>query len=227
MEGPRLVTRGEDRLEVVRPLDAHLRAVARDTIGFMPEDEGLALYESALEAGRLGPMLEIGSYCGKSAIYLGAAAREMSTVLYSVDHHRGSEEQQPGQEYFDERLVDEEGNVDTLPTFVETILRAGLDDAVRPIVGYSTEVARGWNVPLSLVFIDGSHDEADALADLDAWSPHIVAGGRLAIHDVFEHPSEGGRGPFRAYERAVDSGRFEEVAREGSLRVLRKVDHGL
>jgi MMP 1-O-methyltransferase len=202
-------------------MDAELRAAARAAIGFMPEPEGLALYEAGLTAGRLGPLLEIGSYCGKSAVYLGAAARATGTRLFSIDHHRGSEEHQPGQEYFDERLYDAgAGRVDTFPEFKRTIEAARLGDVVMGIVGDSASIAEDWDTPLGLVFVDGGHSAVAAHADYEGWHRHLVEGGLLVIHDVFEDPSEGGRPPFEIYRRAVNEGSFTEVGRVGSLRVL-------
>ena len=203
-------------------MDARLRAAAERARGFMPPDEGLALYEAALAAPE-GPLLEIGSYCGKSAVYLGAAARERGTVLYTIDHHRGSEEHQPGEEYHDRDLVDAEGRVDTLPELRRTIEGAELDDVVVPVVARSTVAARGWATPLSLLFVDGGHSQAAADADYECWSPHVAPGGLLAIHDVFEDPAEGGRPPYVVYRRAIGSGAFVEVSAAGSLRVLRRV----
>jgi predicted O-methyltransferase YrrM len=208
-------------------MDATLRDAARRAIGFMPDDEGLALYEAGLEGGRLGPLLEIGSYCGKSAIYLGAAARVAGVTLYSIDHHRGSEEHQPGQEYFDPRLSDEHaGRVDTWPEFRRTIAAAGLDDVVEGIVGDSAEIASTWETPLGLVFIDGGHGAPAAHADYDEWSRHIAPGGLLVIHDVFEDPAEGGRPPYEIYRRAIDEGGLVEQRAVGSLRVLRSAASG-
>ena len=190
----------------------------------MPEPEGLALYEAGLEGARVGPMVEIGSYCGKSAIYLGAAAEERMAVLFSIDHHHGSEEHQPGQEYHDPRLVDPAtGKVDTLPIFKRTIVEAGLENSVVAVVGDSAAIAAQWSRPLGLVFIDGGHSEEAASADLDGWSPHLLPGGLLLIHDVFTDPAAGGRPPFLIYERALASGDFEEVRAVDSLRVLRKL----
>jgi MMP 1-O-methyltransferase len=204
-------------------MDEQLRIAAREAIGFMPETEGLALYEAGLEGARIGPMLEIGSYCGKSAIYLGAAAEERMAVLFSIDHHGGSEEHQPGEEYHDPRLVDPEtGRVDTLPTFKRTIVEAGLENSVVAVVGDSATIAARWTRPLGLVFIDGGHSQEAADADLDGWSPHLLPRGLLLIHDVFPNPADGGRPPFNIYERALASGDYEEVRAVGSLRVLRK-----
>lgn len=191
----------------------------------MPEAEGLALYRAALAATATGPLLEIGSYCGVSAIYLGSAAREAGSVLFSIDHHRGSEEHQPGEAYHDRRLTDPDGRVDTLPTFRRTLERAGLLHWVVPMVAASSVVARHWATPLGLVFIDGGHSLEAAAADYAGWAGHVAPGGLLAIHDVFPDPAAGGRPPFAVYQRALADG-FVESAAEGSLRVLRRPARG-
>src|SRR5262245_62397623 len=139
-------------------MDAHLLAVARDARGFMPDDEGAALYEAGLAVGASGPLLEIGTYCGKSAVYLGAAAREQGTVVFTVDHHRGSEENQAGWEHHDAALVDPRtGRMDTLPMFRRTIEDAGLEDVVIAVIGDSPTIARHWHTPLGLCIIAGGH----------------------------------------------------------------------
>ena len=204
-------------------MDDHLREVAEAAIGFMPPDEGMALYRVGLRAADVGPLLEIGSYCGKSAVYLGAAAQEQKTVLFTIDHHRGSEENQAGWEHHDSQLVDSRtGRMDTLPFFRRTIEEAGLEDSVVAIVGPSDVVGTYWTTPLGLVFIDGGHGSEPAHRDYETWAPKVAAGGLLAIHDVFPDPAQGGRPPYEIYTRALESGRFDEVddARCGSLRVL-------
>ena len=188
----------------------------------MPADEGLALYEAGLDAGTLGPLLEIGTYCGKSAVYLGAAARERGTVLFTIDHHRGSEEMQSEWEHHDPDVVDPRtGRMDSLPFFRRTMDEAKLDGVVIAIVGDSPVVAQHWTTPVGLVFIDGGHSEHIAMADYESWNDKLVPNGLLAIHDVFENPADGGRGPFRVFERAREEG-FEQTAAVGSLRVLAK-----
>lgn len=204
-------------------MDALLSEVARRAIGFMPEDEGLALYRAGLLAARVGPLLEIGSYCGKSAVYLGAAAHSGGTVLYSIDHHRGSEEHQCGEEYHDPRVVDPGGRVDTLPQFLGTLHEAGLTGVVLPIVARSEELGRAWQEPVGLVFIDGGHAASQVAADYEAWAPHVRPAGLLAIHDVFVDPADGGRAPYEVYRRALQSRAFEEISATGSLRVLQRV----
>jgi predicted O-methyltransferase YrrM len=201
-----------------------LLALARAATGFMPDDEGLLLHRVARERLPLGPVLEIGSYCGKSAIYLGAAAREVGGTVFTVDHHRGSEENQAGWEHHDPTLVDPAtGLMDTLPSFRRTIAEAGLEDEVVAVVGRSTTVSALWRTPLSMVFIDGGHAEVHAHADYTGWARWLVADGRLVIHDVFPDPADGGRPPHDVFRRALDSGDFTEVEALGSMRVLRRV----
>lgn len=192
--------------------------------GFMDPAEGAALYEAALACAPRGPCLEIGAYCGKSAVYLGTACQAAGRVLFSVDHHRGSEENQPGWEYHDAELWDDAaGAMDTLPFLRTTLRRAGLEDVVFPVVGRSALIAKAWATPLSFLFIDGGHTMEHALGDWRRWTPHLMAGGTLAIHDVFPDPADGGRPPFEIYQRALASDLFEEVAAVKSLRVLRRV----
>jgi predicted O-methyltransferase YrrM len=205
-------------------VDPVLLAAAREAEGFMPDDEGLALHDAALSSAAVGPLLEIGTYCGKSAIYLGAAARAARTVCFTVDHHRGSEENQAGWEHHDERLVDPRtGRMDTLPFFRRTIESTGLEDVVIAVIGESATVARYWATPLGLCFIDGGHAYDVAVADYEAWSPFVAPGGLLVFHDVFEDPADGGQAPFLVWQRAVGSGAFAPRATTGSLRVLERV----
>ncbi len=197
--------------------------LARAARGFMPDDEGLALHRLARERLTHGPVLEIGSYCGKSAVYLGAAAREVGGLVFSVDHHHGSEENQAGWDHHDPTLVDPTtGRMDTLPSFRRTIGSAGLEDVVVAVVGESATVAAHWRTPLSLLFVDGGHGAGPAQSDYDGWARWVMAGGLLAIHDVFPDPADGGRPPYDVYLRALGSGSFAEVEAVGSLRVLRR-----
>ncbi|MGH3370234.1 MAG: class I SAM-dependent methyltransferase, partial [Nocardioidaceae bacterium] len=196
--------------------------------GFMPPDEGLALHDAAAslpESDVLpGPLLEVGSYCGKSSVYLGAAARRQGRLLFAVDHHRGSEENQAGWEHHEPDLVDpESGLMDTLPQFRRTIFGAGLEDTVVAMVGESAPLAAVWTTPLALLFIDGGHGREPAHRDYEGWTPHVRPGGLLLIHDVFPDPADGGRPPFEIYVRALESGRFREERAVGSLRILRRV----
>lgn len=211
-------------------VDARLRAIAEAARGFMPVDEGLALHDAAADAARAHPglpLLEVGTYCGKSAVYLGAACLEVDprAVLFTVDHHRGSEENQAGWEHHDSSLVDPlTGKLNTLPTFIRTMHEADLEGTVVGVVGLSPVVASHWHAPLAFLFIDGGHGVEPARTDYQSWTPKVVRGGTLAIHDVFPDPAAGGRPPYEEiYLPALESGQFEEIGATGSLRVLRRV----
>jgi predicted O-methyltransferase YrrM len=201
-----------------------LRYAAERAKGFMPPQEGLTLFELAAKYGLRGPICEIGSYCGKSAIYLGAGARHAGTVVFTVDHHRGSEEIQPGWAHHDPTLMDPRfGKMDSLPFFRSTIASADLEDVVIGIVGASATVSRFWNTPIGLLFIDGGHSEEPVTEDYEGWAPHVVEGGALVFHDIHPDPAAGGQAPYRVYQRALASGAFTEVRVEGSLRALERV----
>ena len=205
-------------------MPADLLAHARAAKGFMPEDEGELLHRWARERLPHGPALEVGTYCGKSAIWLGAAAREVGGTVFTVDHHRGSEENQAGWEHHDDSLVDADlGLMDTLPTFRRTIAAAGLEEQVVAVVGRSQAVSRWWRTPLSLLFIDGGHGVEPARADFQGWPQWVMSGGALVIHDVFPDPADGGRPPYeQIYLPALASGAFTEADVVGSMRVLRR-----
>jgi predicted O-methyltransferase YrrM len=208
-------------------------AAAEAATGFMPAAEGLALCAMAEEYAAAGPVLEVGSYCGKSAIYLAAGVRAarkrgVTQQVVTVDHHRGSEEHQVGWEYHDTSLVDPAtGRFDTLPRLRATLAAAGVEDDVVAVVGRSADVARLWRTPLGMLFIDGGHTEAAAQWDYDGWAPWVALGGVLAIHDVYPDPADGGQAPYLIYQRALASGAFTEVRHEGSLRVLERIADGI
>lgn len=189
--------------------------------GFLDEREAYRLYELALKAGKNGPCLEIGSYCGKSSVYLGMACKENSTVLFSIDHHGGSEEQQPGEEYFDPDLLDKDmGRVDTLKHFRKTITDFDLDDVVIPVIGRSATIGLIWKTPLSLIFIDGSHAYESVLSDYNLWANNLIPGGYLLFHDIFSDPAKGGQAPYLVYMKAVESGLYEVKPMCESLGIL-------
>ncbi|MEO1057088.1 MAG: class I SAM-dependent methyltransferase [Actinomycetota bacterium] len=210
-------------------MDASRRDQALATKGFMPAEEGDALHEAALQAVEAvpnAPLLEVGSYCGRSTVWLGDAAQHRGRLLFALDHHRGSEENQAGWEHHDPSVVDADtGRMDTLPTFRRTIEAAGLESTVVALVGPSPAIAASWGTPLSLLFIDGGHGAEPARADYAGWTPHVAIGGILAIHDVFPDPADGGRPPYEEiFLPALESGRFRLESATGSLRVLRRVD---
>ena len=206
-------------------MDSNQLEVAEAVKGFLPKNEAAALYDAAVAVEVDGPLLEVGSYCGKSSVYLGYAAQRIGRVLYALDHHRGSEENQAGWEHHDPELIDKQkGVMDTLPYFRDAIFAAGLEHVVIALVGHSGVIARNWTTPLSFLFIDGGHGEEPAKADFNGWVPKVKEGGTLAIHDVFPNPKDGGRPPYeQIYLPAIESGNCTELHVECSLRILKRV----
>jgi predicted O-methyltransferase YrrM len=204
---------------VTRPLDFDFLNTIK---GFMDNDEALRLYDLSLTASKMGPVLEIGSYCGRSAAIIGSACKQNNGILFSIDHHGGSEEQQPGEEYFDADLYDEKtSTINTFPFFRQTLVLAGLKDTVVPIVCASKIAGRMWKTPLSMVFIDGGHSFEAVHKDFFNWAPHLLPGGFLVIHDIFFNPEEGGQPPRQVYELAQATKRYDVLDMTKTLGVLR------
>ncbi len=191
--------------------------------GFLSKEEAHRLYELAREASKRGPCLEIGSYCGKSSAYIGLGCKKSGGILFSIDHHEGSEEQQPGQDYFDPELLDAKTRkINTFPLFYKVIHKIGLTGTVVPVVSSSAVAARFWNTPVSLIFIDGGHTFEAAFTDYSSWVSHLMPNGYLAIHDIFPDKRQGGQAPRCIYNMAVNSGLFEELPMVETLGILKR-----
>lgn len=192
-----------------------LVGIAGEARGWLFPDEGPALHAAALSIPS-GPIIEVGSYCGKSTVYLGAAARELDTLVFAVDHHRGSPEMQPGHENHNLDVVDGEVGVhDTLTHFRHTILRAGLEPWVVAVVGESGSVSRYWRAQAGMVFIDATHYYDWVKNDYLGWARWVAPGGVLAFHDTTIPDIDR-----VAVEALADGFEFEQQV--DTLRILRR-----
>lgn len=201
-----------------------LQAIAARTKGFLPDDEAAALRAAAAQA-EPGLWLEVGTYCGKSTVHLGGVARDRGAHLVTLDHHHGSEENQPGWEWHDPSLVDPHtGRIDTLPFLRHALADAGLESTVSVLVASTQQAARWWSTPLDFLFLDGNHTEEVAQHDYAAFAPHLVPGALMAVHDVFPDPRDGGQPPWHVVQRALGEGTFTQVGECGSLRVLQRTE---
>ena len=204
--------------------ESHFTELASKVKGYLAEDEGQALFDLALEAASYGPCLEIGSFCGKSAVYLGTACKIKGVTLFTIDHHTGSEEQQPGQLYFDPEIYDDrKGEINSFPLLRETLRKAELENTVVPMVTWSEVAARNWTTPLGLVFIDGGHSYEAALTDYLCWYEHLVPGGYLIFHDIYMDPTKGGQAPYEVYKKALESKLFDKMPMVNSLGILKRL----
>jgi hypothetical protein len=199
--------------------------IALDSVkGFLSEEEGDALYQHGCNACARGPLIEIGSYCGRSTLFLAMACRDRGGHVLAVDHHRGSEEHQPGELFHDPGLLDDDGaGIDSFRAFRGNLERAGLESVVIPVVAPSTRFAACYPGAAGLVFIDGGHSLDAALADYRAWAPKIAPEGLLAVHDVYPDAARGGQAPITVWRLALASGLFEVLDAVDSLRILRRI----
>ncbi len=142
--------------------------ILKDVPGWLTIHEGQFLEKAALAQKRkAGAIVEIGSFRGKSTIWLTLAGDR----VWAVDPHEGK--------YSGGRTAS------TLPGFLKNLSRAGVRTLVTPVVKTSMAAARTWHRPIKLLFIDALHDEAHAKEDVMLWSPHVVEGGMVAMHDAF------------------------------------------
>ena len=193
----------------------------KDIKGFMPEHEGKALYKWARKFSEYGPLLEIGTYCGKSSMFLSEGAQANNQYVYTIDHHMGSEEHQVNEEYFDIEIFDElSKRINSFPLFLENINNFGIKNIV-PIVNESSLVAESWSSPLAMVFIDGGHSLETAMNDFVSWHEKIISGGALVIHDIFENSEDGGQAPYEVYMHALRNG-FNDFDRVDTIVCLKK-----
>ena len=191
--------------------------------GFLAHEEGLFLYELTKKYCLKNFAVEIGSYCGKSACYIGQACKENKTYLMTIDHHRGSEEQQYGEEYFDpEEYNYDKKIVDTLPTLLKNIQKFRFEEVILPVINSSELASKDIENNIDLVFIDGSHTFESTRKDYVSWKNKIRIGGILAIHDVYDSEVEGGQAPKEIYEKAL-SENFKLLKRVNSLVALLRI----
>ena len=190
--------------------------------GFLDLNEGIALYEEVKRVSENNFCVEIGSYCGKSTCFIGQACKENKSKLITIDHHKGSEEQQLGELYFDAEVYDEKlGRVNTLPLLEKNLAKFDLEDVVKPLVMDSISASKIVENNADLIFIDGSHTFESAESDYELWKNKIKKGGTLAIHDIYDSEDEGGQAPNKIFKQSLNEG-FNFIKRVKSLVLLQK-----
>ena len=195
-----------------------------DVKGFLSDKEAKKLQELFLNVHHLGAVLEIGTYCGKSTLNFAHVAKKINGLVFTVDHHTGSEEHQLGEEYHDEDLFDKRLNkFNTLPEFLKNIRSSNLGQFIIPVINKSSEASETFSELISMLFIDGGHSSEAAFSDYNSWKDKICSGGLLVIHDVFPNPKDGGRPPFEIYSAAQKSKEFDDLGIYETLGILKKI----
>ena len=178
-----------------------------DVKGFLSDKEAKKLQELFLNVHHLGAVLEIGTYCGKSTLNFAHVAKKINGLVYTVDHHIGSEEHQLGEEYFDQENFDETLNrVNTIPLLQKNLEEVKEITNIIPIIGDANTISQSWQTRLGMLFIDGSHSFESANNDYENWKHLIEKHGALAFHDIYEDPSKGGQAPYKVFQKAIDDG---------------------
>ncbi|MGI9538610.1 MAG: class I SAM-dependent methyltransferase, partial [Miltoncostaeaceae bacterium] len=193
-----------DRRAAVRDV----RDRVADVEGWLTDGEGALLYELA-RGNRGGAIVEIGSWKGRSTIWLAEGSRAgRGAVVVAIDPHTGSEEHRADGEV-----------VDTFSEFRTNLAMAGVEEVVRPERAMSVDAAARVDEPVGLLFIDGAHDRDSVLADIDAWFPKLAPHGMIAFHDV----TASWPGVARAIgERLVEPGRVDRLRFVHSIVYARK-----
>ena len=178
--------------------------------GWLAILEGLWLYRAAIKVKK-GCIVEIGSWKGKSTVWLARGSQSgTKATVYAIDPHTGSEEHK------------EKGTVWTYDTFLKNITMAGVKDIVVPIVKTSEEAVKGWDKPIELLFIDGSHEYEDVKLDFELWSPHLVKGGLIAFHDSVQ--GAGWKDPIKlVQERIYNNKDFTDVREICTITFAKKI----
>jgi MMP 1-O-methyltransferase len=177
--------------------------------GFLSDSEGETLYNLAKNCKGNGVIVEIGSWKGKSTIWLGSGSKAGNKVkVYAIDPHTGSSEHQKESE-----------KVWTFEEFKKNITNAKVDDIISPIVKTSEEAAKNFNEPIELIFIDGAHEYESVKLDYDLWFPKVLNDGIMAFDDTV-----GWEGPKQVVDDNVyKSNHFKKVKIVDSITLAQKV----
>jgi predicted O-methyltransferase YrrM len=177
-----------------------VRRTASAVEGWLSDDQGRALHAAAAATTGRGAIVEIGSWQGRSTIWLASGARQAGQRVVAIDPHAGSHED-PSARTFD--------------IFRTNLERAGLAGQVEVMVMTSADAARKVEGPLELLFVDGDHSLEGAARDADLWLPRVLPGGGVMLHDV---ATSGYAGPRRIFQRRICwSPQFHRIRRVGSM----------
>jgi len=196
-------------------------------MGLITEREGETLYNLAKNGPGKGAIVEIGSFKGKSTIYLAsgskAAGREK---VYAIDTHMAWKEKGKTRAGI---YVPKKG---AFKFFLSNLRKARVEDWVVPVKEYSHKANEKWSKPIRLLFIDGSHKYLHVKLDFLLWEPFIAKGGIIALHDSHEIESVKDfgrkcpwiRGPKKVVnERIIKSKRFKNIRIVDTITIATKI----
>jgi predicted O-methyltransferase YrrM len=181
--------------------------VAASIEGWLSEAQGRALYAAAAAVRHRGSIVEIGSWKGRSTVWLAYGARAAGARVHAVDPHKDSRED-PGAK--------------TLTEFKANLIRAGIDQTVDALVMTSAEAAAVLPGPVELLFVDGDHSFQGARSDANIWLPRVITGGVVMFHDV---ATSGYSGPRRVFQQSIcRSPEFHRIRKVGSMAIAERTE---
>jgi predicted O-methyltransferase YrrM len=127
-------------------------------------------FTAARKAPEKAVIVEIGSFLGRSTVSFALGCVGTAKHIYAIDLFEGDD--------------DIYGSGDFMDRFIQNICTCGVESYVTPIKKHSLEVAKTWNKPIDILFIDGSHTYEDVKADFEAFYPYVNKGGVIAFHDI-------------------------------------------
>jgi predicted O-methyltransferase YrrM len=182
-----------------------IAGVAAEIEGWLSEPQGRALYAAAAACSGRGAIVEIGSWKGRSTVWLAHGAANAGQRIHAIDPHTGSRE---------------DPHERTLDAFLANLERAGAASLVDPLVMTSADAERSLHGPVELLFVDGDHSPAGARSDADLWLPRIAEGGTVMFHDV---ATSGYSGPRRIFQQRICRSReFHRIRRVGSMAIAER-----
>lgn len=173
--------------------------------GWLSEAQGRALHDAAARASGRGAIVEIGSWKGRSTTWLAHGAMERGLRVMAIDPHANSRE---------------DVSARTFEAFEANLIRAGVQEAVQPLVLTSAEAVHIVDGPVEVLFVDGDHSVEGARRDAELWLPRVMHGGTVLFHDV---ASSGYSGPRRVFQQAIcRSSGYHRVRRVGSMGIAER-----
>lgn len=186
-------------------------SLTKNVIGWLTDKEAILLFNITSSLTGKGSVAEIGSYQGKSTIFIASALKikKINTTFYAIDPHVGSEEHKV-----------EGKNIWTYDMFMKNITGAGVATLITPIVKDSVSFSKECKDKFEFIFIDGAHDFDSVLQDIDAWFPKLIEGGYIAFHDTYV-----GGDPYKALAQKIYTSRHVSFVRTAdSITYVQKVE---
>lgn len=185
-----------------------LKQCDENTDGMVSLEEATLLFSLAKDV-KSGCIVEIGSYRGRSSVFLGKGSLAgVSAPVYAIDPHKS----------FIGILGGVFGPKDR--TFFYKAMLDNECSEIVSLINLSSELfCTSWKEPISLLWIDGDHSYEGVKRDFESWLPHMQLDGTIALDDA----TDPALGPRKLIDELVASKQFAEIMNVGKIAVVRKI----